>query len=40
MEFAQLIADKLDLELAINNMDFDAVCLSVAEGKADIGMAV
>ncbi len=39
MEFAQLIADKLDLELAINNMDFDAVCLSVAEGKADIGMA-
>lgn len=39
MEFAQLLADKLGVELAINNMDFDAVCLSVSEGKADIGMA-
>lgn len=39
MEFAKLIADKLELELVISNMDFDAVCLSVEQGKADIGMA-
>lgn len=39
MEIAKLLADELGLELVINNMDFDAVVLSVGEGKADIAMA-
>lgn len=39
MELAQMLADKLELELVISNMDFDAVVLSVGQGKADIGMA-
>lgn len=39
MEIAKLIADELGLELVINNMDFDAVVLSVGQGKADIAMA-
>lgn len=39
MEIAALLADYLGKELVINNMDFDAVCLSVGEGKADIAMA-
>ncbi len=39
MEIAKLLADYLDLELVINNMDFDAVCLSVGQHKCDIAMA-
>ncbi|PKM51412.1 MAG: amino acid ABC transporter substrate-binding protein [Firmicutes bacterium HGW-Firmicutes-7] len=39
MEIAALLAEHLGKELVINNMDFDAVCLSVGEGKADIAMA-
>lgn len=39
MEIAKLLAEYLDKELVIKNMDFDAVCLSVSQGKADIAMA-
>ena len=39
MEIAKLLADELGKELVIVNMDFDAVCLSVSQGKADIAMA-
>ena len=39
MEIAQLLAEYLGKELVISNMDFDAVCLSVGQGKADIAMA-
>lgn len=39
MEIAALLAKNLGKELVINNMDFDAVCLSVGQGKADIAMA-
>jgi len=39
MEIAKLLADRLGKELVISNMDFDAVCLSVGQGKADIAMA-
>ena len=39
MEIAQAIADKLGLELQIDDMDFDAALLSVQQGKADIAMA-
>ena len=39
MELAALLADHLGKELVISNMDFDAVVLSVGQGKADIGMA-
>lgn len=39
MEIASLLADYLGLELVISNMDFDAVCLSVGQGKCDIAMA-
>lgn len=39
MEIASLFAKHLGKELVINNMDFDAVCLSVGQGKADIAMA-
>ena len=39
MEIAKVIADKLGKELVIANMDFDAVCLSVGQQKADIAMA-
>lgn len=39
MEIAQLFADYLGKELVIIDMDFDAVLLSVQQGKADIGMA-
>ena len=33
------IADELGKELVIENMDFDAVCLSVSQQKCDIAMA-
>lgn len=39
MEIAKLLADELDKELVIDNMDFDAVCLSVGQHKCDIAMA-
>jgi ABC-type amino acid transport substrate-binding protein len=39
MEIAVLLAEHLGKELVISNMDFDAVCLSVGQGKADIAMA-
>lgn len=39
MEIAKLLADKLGKELVIENMDFDAVCLSVGQQKCDIAMA-
>ncbi len=39
MEISALLAKHLGKELVINNMDFDAVCLSVGQGKADIAMA-
>ncbi len=39
MEIAKLLADYLGLELVINNMDFDSVCLSVGQHKCDIAMA-
>ena len=39
IEAAQAIADKLGLELQIDDMDFDAALLSVQQGKADLTMA-
>ena len=39
IETAQAIADKLGLELQIDDMDFDAALLSVQQGKADMVMA-
>lgn len=39
MEIAKLLADKLEKELVIQNMDFEAVCLSVGQHKCDIAMA-
>ena len=39
VDTAQAIADKLGLELQIDDMDFDAALLSVQQGKADIVMA-
>ncbi len=39
MEIAALLAQKLGKELVVSNMDFDAVCLSVGQQKADIAMA-
>ena len=39
MEIADLLAKELGVELVINNMDFDAVCLSVGQHKCDIAMA-
>ena len=39
MEIAQMLADKLGKELVIQNMDFDAVCLSVGQHKSDVAMA-
>lgn len=39
MEIASLLAEELGQELVIQNMDFDAVCLSVGQHKCDIAMA-
>lgn len=39
VEIAQAIADKLGLELVIDDMDFDAALLAVQQGKSDIVMA-
>ncbi len=39
MEIAAALADYLGKELVIQNMDFDAVCLSVGQQKCDVAMA-
>ena len=39
MEIAALFAQELGKELVIQNMDFDAVCLSVGQHKCDVAMA-
>jgi len=39
MEIAAALAEYLDMELVIQNMEFDAVCLSVGQHKCDIAMA-
>ena len=39
MEIAALLAEKLNKELVIKDMDFDAVCLSVGQHKCDLAMA-
>ena len=38
-EIAQAIADKLGLELVIDNIDFDAALISVQENRADVMLA-
>lgn len=39
IEVAQAIADKLGLELVVDDMDFDAALLAAQEGKSDMVMA-
>lgn len=39
MEIAAALAEYLNKELVILDMDFDSVCLSVGQSKADIAMA-
>ena len=39
MEIAGALAEYLGVELVIQNMDFDAVCLSVGQHKCDVAMA-
>ena len=39
MEIAAAFAEKLGKELVIQNMKFDAVCLSVGQHKSDVAMA-
>ena len=39
MEIAARLAEYLNKELVIQNMDFEAVCLSVGQQKCDIAMA-
>lgn len=38
-DIAQVIADKLGLELVIDNIDFDAALMAVQEGRADVMLA-
>lgn len=38
-EIAQAIAEKLGLELVINNMDFNTIINAVTSGEADFGLA-
>lgn len=38
-EMASAIADKLDMKLVIDDMDFDAIITAVQTGKSDMGMA-
>lgn len=38
-DIAQAIADKLGLELQIEDMEFDAIITAVQTGKADMGLA-
>jgi len=39
MEIMKMYADSVEKELVIDNMDFDAVCTSVGQGKCDIAAA-
>lgn len=39
IDFAMAIADKLKMELVIEDMEFDTIISSVQSGKSDIGMA-
>lgn len=39
MEIAAALAKKLNKELVISNMEFDAVCLSIGQHKCDIAMS-
>ena len=39
VEIAQAIADKLGVELKVEDMDFGAIIDAVASGKADMGLA-
>ncbi|MGM9642668.1 MAG: transporter substrate-binding domain-containing protein [Eubacteriales bacterium] len=39
MEIMKMYADSVGKELVIDNMDFDAVCTSVGQGKCDIAAA-
>lgn len=39
IEVSKLIAEKLGMELQVENMDFNSVISSVQTGKADIGMS-
>lgn len=39
VEIAEAIADKLGLELSIDDMDFDSALLAVQQGKSDMVMA-
>ncbi len=39
MEIAKLLADYLNMELVVKDMEFDAVCLTVGQHKCDIAMA-
>ncbi len=39
MEIAAALAEYLGMELVIDNMEFDSVCLSVGQQKCDIAMA-
>ena len=38
-DMAQAIADKLGMELKIENMEFDSIISAIQGGKADIGVA-
>ena len=38
-DIARLIADKLGMELVIEDMEFDSILSAVTSGKADMGMA-
>ncbi len=38
-EIAQAVADKLGMQLKIEDMEFDSIITAVASGKADIGLA-
>ena len=39
VEIAQAIADKLDLKLQVEDMNFDSIITAVQSGKADVGIA-
>ena len=39
VEIAEAIADKLGLELKIEDMEFNSIIIAVTQGKADIGLA-
>ena len=39
VDLAKAIADKLGMELVINDVEFDSIIISVQSGKADIGVA-